>query len=76
MLVALCRPFAASRFATPPSNRELADELFVSVETVKFHLHALFGLFGLADVPQHRKRAALAQHALELGVVTRRDLVE
>ena len=76
VLVALCRPFVASRFATPPSNRELADELFVSVETVKFHLHALFGLFGLADVPQHRKRAALAQHALELGVVTRRDLVE
>jgi hypothetical protein len=76
VLVALCRPFAASRFATPPSNRELADELYVSVDTVKFHLHALFGLFGLADVPQHRKRAALAQHALELGVVTRRDLVE
>jgi hypothetical protein len=75
VLVALCRPFAASRFATPPSNRELADELYVSVDTVKFHLHALFGLFGLADVPQHRKRAALAQHALELGVVTRRDLV-
>ena len=75
VLVALCRPFAASRFATPPSNRELAGELYVSVETVKFHLHALFGLFGLSDVPQHRKRAALAQHALELGVVTRRDLL-
>jgi hypothetical protein len=74
VLVALCRPFAASRFAAPPSNRELADELYVSVETVKFHLHALFGLFGLGDVPQHRKRAALAQQALELGVVTRRDL--
>ena len=75
VLVALCRPFAASRFATPPSNRELAEELYVSVETVKFHLHALFGLFGLADVPQHRKRAALAQSALELGVVTRHDFV-
>jgi hypothetical protein len=75
VLVALCRPFAASRFATPPSNRELADELYVSVETVKFHLHALFGLFGLGDEPQHRKRAALAQHALELGVVTRHELL-
>ena len=75
VLVALCRPFAASRFATPPSNRELAEELYVSVETVKFHLHALFGLFGLGDMPQHRKRAALAQHALELGVVTRHDLL-
>jgi hypothetical protein len=75
VLVALCRPFAASRFATPPSNRELADELYLSVETVKFHLHALFGLFELADVPQHRKRAALAQQALELGVVTRHELL-
>ena len=75
VLVALCRPFAASRFATPPSNRELADELCVSVETVKFHLHALFGLFGLGDVPQHRKRAAIAQQAVELGVVTRHELV-
>jgi hypothetical protein len=75
VLVALCRPFAASRFATPPSNRELADELYVSVETVKFHLHALFGLFGLTEVPQHRKRAVLAQLALEHGVVTRRELL-
>jgi DNA-binding CsgD family transcriptional regulator len=75
VLVALCRPFAASRFATPRSNRELADELYVSVETVKFHLHALFGLFGLTDVPQHRKRAVLAQLALEHGVVTRRELL-
>jgi hypothetical protein len=33
VLVALCRPFAAGRFATPPTNRELADELYVSVET-------------------------------------------
>ena len=75
VLVALCRPFAATRFATPPSNRELADELFVSVETVKFHLHSLFGVFGLTDVPQHSKRATLAQLALERGVVTRRELL-
>ena len=75
VLVALCRPVAASRFGTPPSNRELADELHVSVETVKFHLHALFGLFGLAELPQHRKRAALAQNALELGIVTRHELL-
>jgi hypothetical protein len=75
VLVALCRPFAGARFATPPSNRELAAELCVSVETVKFHLHALFELFGLAGVPQHRKRAALARLALELGAVTERELL-
>jgi FHA domain len=75
VLIALCRPFAAGRFAAPPSNRELAAELYLSVETVKFHLHGLFQLFGLTDVPQHRKRAALARLALERGVVSPRELV-
>lgn len=75
VLVALCRPYAGARFAMPPSNRELADELSLSIDTVKFHLHALFEAFGLADVPQHRKRAALAQLALERGVITARELV-
>ena len=74
VLVALCRPFAESRFAAPPSNRELAEELVVSVETVKFHLHALFALFGLDELPQHRKRATLARQALERGVILPRDL--
>jgi pSer/pThr/pTyr-binding forkhead associated (FHA) protein len=75
VLLALCRPFASTRFATPPSNRQLAEELCLSVETVKFHLHALFEAFGLADVPQHRKRATLAQLALERGAITPRELL-
>ncbi len=74
VLVALCRPLAGARFATPPSNRELAAELCLSVETVKFHLHALFDLFGIAQLPQHHKRAALARLALEQGAVGPRDL--
>jgi FHA domain len=73
VLVALCRPLAGERFATPPSNRELAAELCLSVETVKFHLHALFALFGIEHLPQHHKRAALARLALERGVVGPRD---
>ena len=74
VLVALCRPFAESRFASPPSNRELAAALQLSVETVKFHLHALFAHFGLDDMPQHRKRATLARRALEQGIVGWGDL--
>ena len=54
VLVALCRPLAAARFATPPSNRELAAELYLSVETVKFHLHALFELFGIEGLRSTR----------------------
>jgi FHA domain len=75
VLVALCRPLAGARFASPPSNRELAAELCLSVETVKFHLHALFGLFGIADLPQHHKRAALARAALERGAVGPREVL-
>ena len=76
VLVALCRPLAAERFAPPPSNRQLAAELCLSVETVKFHLHALFEQFGIAGVPQHQKRAALARLALERGAVAPRELLE
>jgi pSer/pThr/pTyr-binding forkhead associated (FHA) protein len=76
VLVALCRPLAGERFAMPPSNRELAAELCLSVETVKFHLHALFELFGIAGLPQHRKRAVLARMALERGAVGARELLD
>ena len=74
VLIALCRPFAGAGFATLPSNSEIAEELFLSAETVKSHLHALFHAFGLDDVPPQQKRAQLAAAALERGVVTLPDL--
>jgi pSer/pThr/pTyr-binding forkhead associated (FHA) protein len=69
VLGALCAPFLENDFAAPPSNREIADELFLSVETVKSHLHALFDLFEIEDMPQNRKRAELVRRAFECGVV-------
>jgi DNA-binding NarL/FixJ family response regulator len=74
VLVALCRPLALGRYCAPRSNREIADELFVAVDTVKGTLSRLFEMFGLEDVPQNQKRAALAQRALESGVVRRDEL--
>jgi hypothetical protein len=74
VLVELCRPFAASSFAVPPSNPQIAAALVIGVETVKSHMRALFEAFELTDLPQHQKRAALAQRALETGVVSARDL--
>src|SRR3954451_6190023 len=74
VLVALCRPYGQGEFAVPASNRQIADELVLGVETVKSHLRALVDAFGLGDLPQHQKRAVLAQRAFETGLVKPRDL--
>jgi hypothetical protein len=74
VLVALCRPFKDSAYATPATNQQVADELVVSVDAVKSTLRALFEVFGVDDLPQNQKRASLALQALRSGVITRRDL--
>lgn len=74
VLVALCRPYKESEVAAPASNRQIAQELSVSVDAVKGTLRQLFDLFGITDLPQNRKRAALALQAIRLGAVARRDL--
>ena len=60
VLAALCRPLDGPGYAAPASNQQIADELFVTVDTVKRTLTALFELFGLEALPQNQKRAALA----------------
>jgi pSer/pThr/pTyr-binding forkhead associated (FHA) protein len=74
VLAALCRPFKDSHYATPATNQRIADELVVSVDTVKGTLRALFEAFGIDDLPQNEKRATLALQALRTGVISPRDL--
>jgi pSer/pThr/pTyr-binding forkhead associated (FHA) protein len=70
VLDALCRPFAtAGAFASPATNQQIADEVFLSVGAVKTHLRALFARFGIEDLPQNQKRSTLAMRALQLGIV-------
>ena len=66
MLEALCRPLSGPGYAAPASNQQIAEELVLSVETVKGTLKALFERFGLEELPQNQKRAALAARALPL----------
>jgi hypothetical protein len=73
VVIALCRPLHSSESATPATNREIADEVCLSVAAVKAHLQALFGRFGLTDLPQNEKRARLAATALTSGVLAPRD---
>jgi pSer/pThr/pTyr-binding forkhead associated (FHA) protein len=69
VLGALCRPTLEGPFAAPASNREIADELVLGVETVKTHMRALFELFEISDLPQNRKRSELVRRAFERGAV-------
>ena len=71
VLTALCRPYVDNAYAVPPTNKQIADDLVIGVETVKTHMRALFEAFELGDLPQHQKRAALAQRALETALVPR-----
>jgi hypothetical protein len=74
VLVALCRPYKDTELATPATNQQIADELYLSVDAVKAHLRTLFGYFGVEHLPQNQKRSYLAMRALQDGVVARRDL--
>ena len=74
VLVALCRPLAGDEpGAMPATNREIAEELCLSLDAVKTHLRALFDKFEVGDEAQNRKRALLARRALDSGVVSRRE---
>lgn len=74
VLVALCRPFLLDGTLAPPSNSQLAADLFLSVDSIKTHLKALFDAFELGDVPPRQKRAALVERAVRTGVVHQRDV--
>jgi pSer/pThr/pTyr-binding forkhead associated (FHA) protein len=75
VLLALCRPFKDdSPFATPATNQAIAAELHLSVDAVKTHMRALFEKLEVEDLPQNRKRVALAERALQSGVISRREL--
>jgi hypothetical protein len=73
VLIALCRPVSESAFATPATNREIAEEIFLSVDAVKAQLRVLFDRFGLEDLPQNQKRARLAASTLVGGLLSPRD---
>lgn len=75
VLIALCRPYRdGPTFATPASNQQIAEEVFLSVDAVKMHLRRLFATFELSDMAQNEKRARLAECVLQFGVISEREL--
>jgi pSer/pThr/pTyr-binding forkhead associated (FHA) protein len=73
VLVALCRPLQDTAYATPATNREIAEELHLSVDAVKAHLRHLFERLGIDELPQNQKRGRLAAVALIDGLVRQHD---
>ena len=72
ILAALARPFVDARgLVAPATNREIGDELHLSVDAVKGHMRVLYQRFGLQDTPQHEKRVRLAERALRDGLARR-----
>jgi pSer/pThr/pTyr-binding forkhead associated (FHA) protein len=64
----LCRPLSQSdTLGAPATNQEIADRLHLSVAAVKLHLRTLFDKFEVADLPQNKKRLALARRGLATG---------
>ena len=75
VLAALCRPFRESvAFVTPPSNEQIAAELYLSVDAVKKHLRTLFEKFGVSHLPQNEKRARLVERAFAGGFISEQEL--
>jgi DNA-binding NarL/FixJ family response regulator len=72
LLAALCRSYYKDeRPSALATNRQLAEELRMSTSTVIMHLRGLAVLFGLSDLPPSQRRVALAEAAIEQGIVSR-----
>jgi pSer/pThr/pTyr-binding forkhead associated (FHA) protein len=70
VLTALCRPYEGSlHLASPASNQQISEELYLSLDAVKANLRAMYQLFGVARLPQNQKRAQLAERAITWGLV-------
>jgi FHA domain-containing protein len=75
VLVALCRPCNGQNgFASPATDQQIADELFLSVGAVKGHLRVLYAKLGVDALQDADTRARLVERACSAGLVSDRDL--
>jgi pSer/pThr/pTyr-binding forkhead associated (FHA) protein len=73
VLESLCRPVRVDSVASPASNVAIAEELHISVASVKAHLRILFEKFSVGALPPTSKRIRLAELALISGAISPRQ---
>jgi pSer/pThr/pTyr-binding forkhead associated (FHA) protein len=75
VLIALARPCVGrGATAAPATNRDIAAELHLSVDTVKTHLRAIAMKFDVDALPQNAKRTRLVELALQTGAISEQDV--
>jgi pSer/pThr/pTyr-binding forkhead associated (FHA) protein len=75
VLAALCRPFkGGSRYASPASDEQIVEELFLSVAEVRSHLNVLYAKLGIPELPESERRLHTVERALSTGLISERDL--
>jgi pSer/pThr/pTyr-binding forkhead associated (FHA) protein len=75
VLGALCRPYKGRRgFASPATDEQIAEELFLSVGAVRTHLRVLYAKLDVEQLPQTERRVRLAERAFSGGLIAERDL--
>lgn len=75
VLVALCRPYKGqSRFASPATDEQIAEDLFLSVGAVRTHLRVLCAKLGVEELPENATRVSLVERAFSDGLISERDL--
>jgi pSer/pThr/pTyr-binding forkhead associated (FHA) protein len=75
VLVALCRPYKdRGGFASPATDQQIAEELFLSAGAVRIHLRVLCAKLGVEELPQGETRVRLVERAFSAGLISERDL--
>ena len=75
VLISLCRPYApGSEFASPASDEQIAEELFLSVAAVRTHIRVLCAKLGVEQLPVNEARVRLVERAFSAGLISERDL--
>ena len=61
VLAALCRPYKGkSGFASPATDEQIAEELFLSAGAVRTHLKVLYAKLGVEELPGNETRVRLS----------------